>query len=65
MIDEGETITNEAHGTHGITFDKPLTIKGIMHGKDARGRSVVGLGKNDYTGGEDPAESTVYNKAFY
>ena len=54
-----------AQKTAGLAITKPLIIKGVKAGADARGRSVTGLGNAAYTGSNDPAESTVYNTGNY
>ena len=49
----------------GLHISKPIVIKGVKAGTDARGRSVIGLGNNAYDNvadGQDAAESNIYNK---
>ena len=54
-----------AQKTAGLAITKPLIIKGVKAGADARDRSVTGLGNAAYTGANDAAESNVFGTDNY
>ena len=45
--------------TYGLTISVSLTIRGVKHGVDARGRSTTGSNVASYTGAADSEESTI------
>ena len=48
----------------GLSITKPIVINGVNSGKDARGRSVIGLGNAGFDnnpGDMDVEETNIYN----
>ena len=45
--------------SYGLTISVSLTIRGVKHGVDARGRSTTGSNVASYTGAADSEESTI------